>query len=375
VAFDAGVAASAKGFAAALTGLDRLDAGGVTSSLDRLSGESQASLTTTALQAVHSFGDQIGLQGALARGSAREDQVAGASRVQLASLGGTSDDPVATIDRPWGVWASGYGQTRQLGGNGNTHQLDETVVGGAFGADYTFDRTPDHSLRIGAAVGYGGTNFSIDSGGGSAQVDRTQFALYSGYTLDHVYLDGAVGIGFGEGATRRNIALPGVPGVATGQPTDVSFLAQAEAGYDFDVGGVVITPLAGIQVATDIGDRFSESGGPQALSIASQSQSSVQSTFGGRLAVNLPGAVALDLQVGWAHEFAPTNRSINVGFISQPGNRFTIQGAQAVSDSAKLGLGLAHQFTERSNVYLRYDTELASNADSHAITGGFRLTW
>jgi outer membrane autotransporter protein len=327
------------------------------------------------LQAVDSFGDQIGLQGALARRGARVDGVAGASRVQLANLRGTSDDPVATIDRPWGVWASGYGQTGQLGGNGNTHQLNETVVGGAFGADYTFDHTPDYSLRIGAAVGYGGDSFSIDNGGGSAQVDRTQFALYSGYTLGHAYLDGAVGIGFGEGSTRRNIALPEVPGVATGQPTDVSFLAQAEAGYDFDLDGVVITPLAGIQVATDNGDSFSERGGPLALSVASQSQSSVQSTLGGRLAVNLPGAVALDLQVGWGHEFAPTSRSINVGFISQPGNRFTIQGAQAASDSAKLGLGLAHSFTEHSNVYLRYDAELASNADSHAITGGFRFTW
>ncbi|HLZ65056.1 MAG TPA: hypothetical protein VKQ29_02440, partial [Aliidongia sp.] len=211
VAFDAGLAANPAGFAGAIRGLDQLNASGVTSSLTRLSGESHAGLTTTALQTGTSFLHQFANQGALARlgaaGTASgQSAMAAGGRQELASLTGGSDDPVANVDKPWGVWTSGYGQTGRLAGDGNAHRLDETIAGGAVGADYKL--TP--ALRVGAGLGYGGTTFSVDDGGGRAQIDHTQVALYANYTAGAAYLDGTVGFAYGDGTTRRNVSLPGL---------------------------------------------------------------------------------------------------------------------------------------------------------------------
>ncbi len=220
--YDLAEAANAGAYAASLAAFDTLSAAGVRASLDRLSGESYTGFATTALQSGALFAGQVQHQAVLARLGASdgpEGQVALAAgnRVQLASLSGDGSDsvtdPVAALDRPWGVWLSGYGQTGQIAGDGNAHRLSETIAGASIGVDYKIDP----SLRIGAALGAGGTNFSLDNGGGHGQVDRTQVALYADYTAGPAYLDGMLGVGYGDGRMRRDVSLPGLPALAFGQ--------------------------------------------------------------------------------------------------------------------------------------------------------------
>jgi len=380
VAFDAGLAANPGGFAGAIRGLDQLNASGVTSSLTRLSGESHADLTTTALQTGTSFLHQFANQGALARlgaaGTASgQSAMAAGGRQELASLTGGSDNPVANIDRPWGVWTSGYGQTGRLAGDGNAHRLDETIAGGAVGADYKL--TP--ALRVGAGLGYGGTTFSVDDGGGRAQIDHTQVALYANYTAGAAYLDGTVGFAYGDGTTRRNVSLPGLPAQASGHVTDTQVLGSLEAGYGFDLGRSRLTPFAGLTLGTVDQDAFSETGaGALDLHVAKQSQSSVRSTLGTRLTADLPlgsSLVTTDLSVGWAHEFAPTTRNTTAAFVGAPAAGFQVAGAKVPGDSALIGVGLATAMFANTSVYLRYDGDLDGSSSSHAITAGFRFSW
>ena len=162
-------------------------------------------------------------------------------RQELARLDGGTDDPIANIDKPWGVWTAGYGQVGQLAGDGNAHRLDETISGGSVGADYKL--LP--ALKVGAGLGYGGTTFSLDDGGGRGQVDHTQFAIYADYTMGPVYLDGTMGVAYGDGTTRRNVSLPGLPGQAQGHVTDTQFMGSVEAGYGLKLGRVTATPFAG----------------------------------------------------------------------------------------------------------------------------------
>jgi uncharacterized protein with beta-barrel porin domain len=380
VAFDAGLAQNPAGFAAAIRGLDQLPASGVEAALDRLSGELHASLTTTALQNGAQFTAQFDQQTMLARRGASgtqsgADAMAAGGRQQLASLSGSSDDPVANLERPWGVWSSGYGQSSQYSGDGNAHRLTATLGGGAVGADYLV--TP--SVRLGAALGYGGTSFSLDNGGGHAQIDHTQFAYYGEYVQGPAYLDGSFGLAYGDGRTQRNVSLPGAPAEASGHTTDIGLLGSVEAGYGLALGPTTMTPFARFAFATDDQNGFGETGGGALdLNVAKQSASSAKSTLGGRFDADLPIGTALvgtDVTFGWAHEFAPTGRTSLAAFSGAPGDSFVVSGAKAPENSAIVGVGLATGLFANTSVYVRYDGELSSADTSHAVTAGFRVSW
>ena len=389
LSFDAGLAANPAGFAAAVRGLDQFPtAAGVSAALTRLSGESHASLGTTALQTGTSFTGQFSQQAVLARlgasGTASgQTAMAAGGRQELARLDGGTDDGatndvgaiVANIDRPWGVWTSGYGQVGQLSGDGNSHRLDETIAGGSVGADYKL--TP--ALKIGAGLGYGGTTFSLDDGGGRGQIDHTQFALYADYTMGPVYLDGTMGVAYGDGTTRRNVSLPGLPGQAAAHVTDTQLMGSIEAGYGLALGPVTATPYAGLALGSVDQDGFTETGaGVLDLHVAKQSQSSAKSTLGARISTDLDLDVALvttDLSVGWAHEFAPTGRGSTAALVGAPAAGFQVAGVKVPGDSALIGFGLATAVFANTSIYAHYDGDLAKGADSNAITAGFRFSW
>jgi len=380
VAFDAGLTTNPAGFTDAIRGLDQLSTADLASSLSRLSGESHASLGTTALQTGTAFINQFANQGALARlgasGTASgQSAMAAGGRQELASLTGGSDDPVANLDKPWGVWSSGFGQTGQLAGDGNAHRLDETITGGIVGADYK--ATP--ALRVGVGLGYGGTTFSLDDGGGRAQVDHTLAALYANYTAGPAYLDGLLGVAYGDGTARRNVSLPGAPAQASAHVTDTQVLGSLEAGYGFELGGARLTPFAALALATVNQDAFTETGaGVLDLQVAKQAPSSARSTLGTRLTADLAlgsTLVTTDLSAGWAHEFAPLNRNATAAFTGAPAAAFQVAGARVAGDSAQIGVGLATAVFAGTSVYLHYDGDLASGSSSNAISAGFRFTW
>ena len=380
VAFDAGLASNPTGFASAIRGLDQLNAAGVTSSLTRLSGESHASLATTALQTGTAFSGQFSTQAALARlgasGTASgQSAMEAGGRQELARLDGGTDDPIANIDKPWGVWTAGYGQEGQLAGDGNVHRLDETISGGSVGADYKL--MP--ALKVGAGLGYGGTTYSLDDGGGRGQVDHTQFALYADYTMGPVYLDGTMGVAYGDSTTRRNVSLPGLPGQAQGHVTDTQLMGSLEAGYGLKLGPVTATPFAGLAIGSVDQDAFTETGaGVLDLHVAKQSQSSVKSSLGGRVTSDLAlgsSLVTTDVSVAWAHEFAPTSRGVAAAFVGAPTAGFQVAGAKVPGDSALIGFGLATAVFANTSLDAHYDGDLAKGADSNAVTVGFRFAW
>jgi outer membrane autotransporter protein len=301
--------------------------------------------------------------------------MAAGGRQQLARLDGGTDDPIANIDQPWGVWTAGYGQVGQLGGDANVHRLDETIAGGAVGADYKL--TP--ALKIGAGLGYGGTTFGLDDGGGRGQIDHTQVALYADYAMGPAYLDGTMGMAYGDGTTRRNVSLPGLPGQAAAHVTDTQLMGSLEAGYGLDLGGARLTPYAGLALGSVDQDAFTETGaGVLDLHVAKQSQSSVKSTLGARIGTDLDLGLALvttDLSVAWAHEFAPVGRGSNAAFVGAPTAGFQVAGVKVPGDSALIGFGLATAVFANSSIYLHYDGDLAKGADSNAITAGVRFSW
>jgi len=235
------------------------------------------------------------------------------------------------------------------------------------------------NLRVGVGIGYGGTTFSLDNGNGRGQVDHTQFALYGDYTMGAVYVDAMVGYAYGDGTTSRNVSLPGSPATAYAHTTDNQVLGSVEAGYALPLDGISLTPFVGLSFGSVDQNGFVENGaGPLNLRVRDQSASSVRSTVGARVTADVPVAgllVTTDLSAGWAHEYAPTNRSTVAAFAGAPTASFQVAGAKVPGDSAQVGFGLATAVFANTSIYAHYDGDVATGASSNAITAGIRITW
>jgi uncharacterized protein with beta-barrel porin domain len=75
------------------------------------------------------------------------------------------------------------------------------------------------------------------------------------------------------------------------------------------------------------------------------------------------------------HEFADVARPITAAFAGSPGNSFTVFGATPLRNAAVVGLQATTTIAQATQIYLRYDGEIATGTDNHALNVGVRMSW
>jgi outer membrane autotransporter protein len=83
----------------------------------------------------------------------------------------------------------------------------------------------------------------------------------------------------------------------------------------------------------------------------------------------------LDFRLGWQHDYANTARPITSSFAGAPGYAFTVYGATPATDSAVVGFSAKSQIADNAQLYLRYDGQIGTGTDNHALNLGVRFTW
>ena len=178
-----------------------------------------------------------------------------------------------------------------------------------------------------------------------------------------------------------------IPGLdqrtATGSTGANQFLGQIEGGYKFDVyapAAATITPFGRFQITSVTQNGFTESGAQSLdLNVFQQTTNSQRTTIGADLAgaIGIGGdrKLNLDFRLGWMHEFADTGRPITAAFAGGLGNAFTVFAAPPARNSAVLGLSAMANIAAATQLYLRYDGEIATGTDNHAINLGVRFSW
>ena len=83
----------------------------------------------------------------------------------------------------------------------------------------------------------------------------------------------------------------------------------------------------------------------------------------------------ISLRLGWQHEYAYTGRPITASFAGAPSASFTVYGATPTRDAAIVGFSAMTNIATATQLYLRYDGELGSGTDNHALTAGLRMSW
>jgi outer membrane autotransporter protein len=219
---------------------------------------------------------------------------------------------------------------------------------------------------------------------GRSTSNAYQAGLYASFVKGPFYLDGMLGYAYFDNQMQRQIQIPGLNSrLATGQTGANQFFGQIEAGYRIDLGTTAdayVTPWARLQGSTTTQNGFTESGADSLnLSVASQTTNSLRSVLG----VTLGGAadfgwgqkVAAQFKVGWAHEFANTDRPVTASFLGAPALPFTTYGAAPQRDGVVLGVNATANLSDRTSLFLRYEGEFQGIDTSHNFSAGIRITW
>mgnify|MGYP003583947736 CR=1 FL=1 len=301
----------------------------------------------------------------------------GSKRVALAEACDVACD--TSNPAQWGAWGGALGGFGVVGGTTNAGTLTYNLGGFAAGIDRRV--TPD--LLVGVTAGFTSGSQWVGGFSGVGISDTFQAGLYASYARDAVYVDGLAAYAYSDNRMTRQITIPGLSRTANGRTGANLFFGQIETGYRFEIGGLAeayVTPFARLQAATATQAAFTESGaGSLDLSVASQTTNSLRSVLGAQLgsAMDLGWREKLAMQVklGWGHEYADTGRPVTASFVGAPALPFTTYGAAPQRDSVVLGLSANTAIADATSVYFRYEGDISSQDSNHALTAGFRMTW
>jgi outer membrane autotransporter protein len=280
----------------------------------------------------------------------------------------------------WGAWGGALGGLGTIGANQSVGSV--TYNAGGFAAG--LDRSITDSFRMGVTAGYTTGTQWVSGFDGLGRSNTFQVGLYGGFARDNLYADALIGYAYTWNQMWRNITVPGLQQrTALGQTGANQWYGQIETGYRFDLGttaNAFITPFARLQAYTGSQNAFTETGAQSLnLSVAQQQTNSLRSVIGAQLGGSMDlgwrEKLALQLRLGWSHEYADTARPVSATLAGAPAMPFTTFGVAPQRDGVVLGLAANTAIAEATSIYLRYEGDISGQDSAHALTAGVRMTW
>ncbi len=325
---------------------------GAQQAFNALSGEIYASTTTVLMDDSRLIRNAL-----LDRMHGEGSAAAGAS---VAAMAGTGN----------AFWVQGFGSWGHTDGNGNASSLSRNTDGVFAG----YDGTLADSWRVGFALGYSSSMFSVDALNSSGSSDNYHVAVYGGGALGAFDLKLGGAFTWSDISNHRSIIFPGFF-----QPAEADYSARTgqvfgELGYRMAFTRGMLEPFIGLAYVNVDTDSFREAGGVSALTGSGVDQSITYTTLGLHASSSfqlfaLPATVKATL--GWQHAFGDTYGEVPVAFAS--GSSFAITGVPVAKDSALLEVGFDVAVTANTTLGLYYNGQVASDAYDNMVKGSFTV--
>jgi outer membrane autotransporter protein len=365
-------------FANVLNAISNLDSGTAARVLDAIGGQNYSGFSTASVLSALTFMNNF--QGQAGGGQAFGNTAATPGRTYTNLAGACDDACDSASPARWGVWGGGVGAFGTVAGDSNSYGITYNLGGFAAGIDRKFG----NNFMAGFATGFTAASLYTQGMPGYGTSNTLQFALYGEYADGPVYLDALAGYAHADNRQNRPIVIPGLPyRAAQGYATANQFFGQLEAGYRLDVAprlGGFVTPFVRLQGSTSTQNGFSETGADSLnLTVARQTTDSLRTVLGAQLGAGIDagwyGKLNVLFRAGWSHEYADLTRPVTASFAGAPALAFTTAGASAPRDGVVLGLGLNTALNEQTNLYFRYDGNLAGGNTNHTLSAGLRFVW
>ena len=228
------------------------------------------------------------------------------------------------------------------------------------------------------------SGYSVGTAGASGRATGIHAGIYGLHNLGAAYLSGAIAYGHFDNSTTRNITGIGATETAKGAFGGDQIAGRFEIGGLFEAGAIGITPFVNLQPSQLWQSGYTESsttmtGGPGAFPLAFQAKLHDIAAAVARRTVRRARrdrrAAVLGLPAPcWVHEFLP-NRNVTAGFVNLPGSLFTVDGARAASDAARIDLGAKYAVGAQTSLFVNAGAELSNRGESFSGTVGLRFMW
>ena len=286
------------------------------------------------------------------------------------------EETIQRAQTGWRSWVSGYGGASNLRGNEDTHGLTFSSGGFAVGADYKLNS----QLQLGLSGSYARSGYSMTEISASGGLDSYSLASYFGYASGNLYLDGGIGYSYNPSSVTRTIVFPGISRIASAGFNSNAVMSRGEIGYHLFWSHIFrTTPFASIQGVCLRQNSFSEQGADAVnLNIHGRSFGLALATIGSEASIDVPTSLRTPLTVtgrlGWAHDYADANRSIEADFQGAMNSGFWVNGAHWPRNAAAVG-GRISLPLKQANIFIRYDGLYSSNANFSNATGGLMVNF
>jgi outer membrane autotransporter protein len=283
--------------------------------------------------------------------------------------------PAAVADRSWTTWGSGYGGYNKVSGDGSAGSADVTARAYGFAGGLDYRVTPD--TVAGFALAGGGTDWALAQGLGSGRSDAFQAGAYGLTRAGPAYLAAALAFTNHWMSTER-LAFAGDQ--ATASFTAQSYGGRLEGGYPLGwAAPLMVTPYAAVQAQAFHTPRYSETDlAGFALSYAAHDATDTRSELGARFlnATTLGNGMGLTLRgrIAWAHDWM-SDPALTAAFQSLPGASFIVNGATPAKNAALLSGGAELHVNAALSLTARFDSEVASRAQTYSGTAIVSYRW
>ncbi|WP_208975414.1 autotransporter outer membrane beta-barrel domain-containing protein [Pannonibacter phragmitetus] len=278
--------------------------------------------------------------------------------------------------RVWGEALGSFGRTRAA----DTAFGFSRNMGGLMAG---IEARPTDQALAGVMAGYTGSYLDSKPLGSTATVTAYHAGIYGSYDfaatdMGALSLRGGAAYSWQDFSTRRNVNFASISqrleaDYDTGQVQGFGELAYGHM-FSGVMQGAFVEGFTGLALVHQDGAKFTETGGTAALTGRGKSLETAFSTVGVRGAVQtgvqgIP--VRLTGEFAWRHAFgdvAATQTMVLAG-----GNPFAIRGRALDRDAFLIGTGVSMTMTEKLDLTLAYQGELAAKATDHSVKGSFRL--
>jgi uncharacterized protein with beta-barrel porin domain len=285
--------------------------------------------------------------------------------------------PAAAQPGRFRIWTAGFGATQSLNGEADTGSFRQSVrsAGGVLGVDWL--SAPD--LRLGLAAGGSESTFSVGSLSTSGRLTGGHIGAYAMKTWGAYYAAASLSYARLDNSTTRTIAGVGPTESASGRFDSDQLSGRFELGWKQAYGRINVTPFVAIEPAALWQRGFTETGtNVLGLDVASHTATSLPTFVGaqvdGRYLTSDGAVFAPYSRVSWVHEFEP-DRRVTAAFVAIPGAGFTVDGARAARDAARLDTGARLTFRGGPALFANFAGEWSDRTQSYTATGGFRAAW